>query len=66
MNSLANMVSKSLGVSAYEADTIIEEQARIGLDMMTNGNLTIEDVDDLMMDMGVEPDLMDEFLLRMV
>ena len=59
------MVSRSLGVSAKEADDIISEQAQIGLDMMANEGLDIEDVEDLMMDMGIEPDLMDEFLLRM-
>ena len=65
MQGLTSMVSQSLGVSAQEADRIIEEQAQIGLDMMANEGLDIEDVEDLMMDMGIEPDLMDEFLLRM-
>lgn len=65
MQGLTAMVSKSLGVSAREADMIIDEQASIGLDMMANESLDIEDVEELMYDMGIEPDYLDEFLLRM-
>lgn len=62
---LTELVSQSLGVTMTEADEIIDEQARIGLDMIANDRLTIEDVDELMYDMGVEPDYLYEFLLRM-
>lgn len=65
MQGLTAMVSKSLGVSSSEADVIIDEQASIGLDMMANEGLDIEDVEELMYDMGIEPDYLDEFLLRM-
>lgn len=65
MQGLTEMVSKSLGVSSREADVIIDEQASIGLDMMANEGLDIEDVEELMYDMGIEPDYLDEFLLRM-
>ena len=63
---LTAQVSRSLGVTAKEADDIINEQASIGLDMMSNEGLDIEDVEDLMMEMGVEPDYMEEFLMRMI
>lgn len=63
---LTELVSQSLGVTMTEADEIIDEQASIGLDMRTNDRLTIEDVDELMYDMGVEPDYMEEFLMRMI
>lgn len=62
---LTELVSQSLGVTMTEADEIIDKQARIGLDMIANDRLTIEDVDELMYDMGVEPDYLYEFLLRM-
>ena len=62
---LNELVSQSLGVTMTEADEIINKQARIGLDMIANDRLTIEDVDELMYDMGVEPDYLYEFLLRM-
>lgn len=51
MQGLTAMVSKSLGVSVREADVIIDDQARIGLDMMANEGLDIEDVYELMYDM---------------
>ena len=63
---LTELVSQSLGVTMTEADEIIDEQASIGLDMRTNDRLTIEDFDELMYDMGVEPDYMEEFLMRMI
>ena len=56
----------SLEISEKEADRIIDEQASLGLDMLANDRLDIEDVEDLMMDMGVEPDYMEEFLMRML
>lgn len=62
---LTELVSQSLGVTMTEADEIIDKQARIGLDMIANDRLTIEDVDELMYDMGVEPYYLYEFLLRM-
>lgn len=33
--------------------------------MMANEGLDIEDVEELMYDMGIEPDYLDEFLLKM-
>lgn len=66
MEGLTTMVSRSLRVSESEANAIINEQARVGLDMLVNDRLTIEDVEELMMDMGVESDRMEEFLLRMI
>lgn len=53
---LTSMVSRSLGVSVAEADTIINEQASIGRDLLVNDRLNIEDVDELIYDMGFEPD----------
>lgn len=63
---LTELVSQSLGVTMTEADEIIDGQASSGLDMRANDRLTIEDVDELMYDMGVEPDYMEEFLMRMI
>ena len=60
------MVSRSLEVTEVEANTIIDEQADIGRDMLDSGNCDIEDIEELMYDMGVEPDYLDEFLLRMI
>lgn len=60
------LISKSLVVSLQEADEIIDEQASIGLGMMANDRLDIEDVEELMYDMGIEPDNMDDFLMRMI
>ena len=65
-NGLTEAVSRSLEISEKEADRIIDEQASLGLDMLTNDNLDIEDVEELMLDMGVEPDYMEEFLMRMI
>ena len=65
MLGLTESVSRSLEISEEEADKIIDEQAQLGLDMMSNEGLDIEDVEDLMADMGIEPDLMEEFLMRM-
>ncbi len=66
MYGLTAMVSRSLEVTEVEANTIIDEQASLGQDMIVDGNCSIEDIEDLMMDMGVEPDYLDEFLLRMI
>lgn len=66
MYGLTAQVSRSLGVSANEANEIIREQASIGHDTLANDRLDIEDVEELMYDIGVEPDYMDEFLLRMI
>ena len=60
------MVSRSLEVTEVEANTIINEQADLGRDMLDSGNCDIEDIEELMYDMGVEPDYLDEFLLRMI
>ncbi len=60
------MVSRSLEVTEVEANTIIDEQADLGRDMLDSGNCDIEDIEELMYDMGVEPDYLDEFLLRMI
>lgn len=66
MYGLTAQVSRSLGVTIMEANDIINEQASIGRDMLANDRLDIEDVEELMSDMGIEPDYMDEFLLRMI
>ena len=60
------MVSRSLQVTEDEADVIINEQASIGRDLIANDDCSIEDIEELMYDMGVEPDNLDEFLLRMI
>lgn len=62
---LTAMVSRSLEVTEDEANIIIDEQASIGQDMITSEGCDIEDIEELMYDMGVEPDYLDEFLLRM-
>ena len=62
---LTAMVSKSLEITEKEANRIIDEQASIGRDMISDESCSIEDIEDLMYDMGVEPDYLDEFLLRM-
>lgn len=59
------MVSRSLNVTEREANSIINEQAIIGRDLLSHDDVSIEDIEELMYDMGVEPDYMDEFLLRM-
>lgn len=66
MYGLTAMVSRSLEVTEVEANTIIDEQADLGRDMLDSGNCDIEDIEELMYDMGVEPDDLDEFLLRMI
>ena len=63
---LTEAVSKSLEISKKDAERIIDEQASLGFDMLANDRLDIKDVEDLMMDMGVEPDYMEEFLMRMI
>ena len=62
---LAAMVSRSLEVTEDEANIIIDEQASIGIDLISDESCSIEDLEELMYDMGVEPDYLDEFLLRM-
>lgn len=62
---LTAMVSRSLGVTEEEANVIIDEQASIGLNLINDESCSIEDIEELMYDMGVEPDNLDEFLLRM-
>lgn len=62
---LTAMVSRSLEVTEDEANIIIDEQASIGLDLINDESCSIEDTEELMYDMGVEPDYLDEFLLRM-
>lgn len=62
---LTAMVSRSLEVTEEEANVIIDEQASIGMDLICNDDCSIEDIEELMYDMGVEPDYLDEFLLRM-
>ena len=61
---LTAMVSRSLGVTE-EANVIIDEQASIGRNLINDESCSIEDIEELMCDMGVEPDNLDEFLLRM-
>lgn len=62
---LTAMVSRSLEVTEDEANVIIDEQASIGIDLINDESCRIEDIEELMYDMGVEPDYLDEFLLRM-
>lgn len=62
---LTSMVSRSLGVTYEEANVIIDEQASIGRNLINDESCSIEDIEELMYDMGVEPDNLDEFLLRM-
>lgn len=62
---LTAMVSRSLEVTEDEANIIIDEQASIGIDLLNDESCSIEDIEELMYDMGVELDYLDEFLLRM-
>ena len=62
---LTAMVSRSLEVTEDEANVIIDGQASIGIDLINDESCSIEDIEELMYDMGVEPDYLDEFLLRM-
>lgn len=62
---LTAMVSRSLEVTEDEANIIIDEKASIGIDLLNDESCSIEDIEELMYDMGVEPDYLDEFLLRM-
>ena len=66
MEKLTESVANSLNVSENEADKIIDEQASIGRDLLSDGDLTYGDVEELMYDMGIEPDHMEEFLERMI
>ena len=66
MTNLTERVVKSLDVSEKDANEIIDEQANIGREMLYDGDLNYGDVEDLMYEMGVEPDDMEEFLLRMM
>ena len=63
---LTAMVSRSLEVTEDEANIIIDEQASIGINLIDDESCSIEDIEELMYDMGVEPDYLDEFLLRMI
>ena len=65
MYGLTAMVSRSLEVTEDEANIIIDEQASIGINLIDDESCSIEDIEELMYDMGVEPDYLDEFLLRM-
>lgn len=62
---LTEMVSRSLDITEKEANVIIDEQASIGRNLINDELCSIEDIEELMNDMGVEPDFLDEFLLRM-
>lgn len=62
---LTAMVSRSLEVTEDEANIIINEQASIGMGLINDESCSIEGIEELMYDMGVEPDYLDEFLLRM-
>ena len=63
---LVDSVSRSLQISEDEANVIINEQASIGHDLIGNEDCKIEDIEELMYEMGVEPDYLDEFLMRMI
>ena len=63
---LVKNVSRSLSVSMEEANNIINEQANLCRDMLSVGDLEYDDVEQAMADMGVEPDLMEDFLFRMM
>ncbi len=63
---LTELVSRSLGITESEANSIIDEQANIGADLLKRGELEYDDVVFLMADMGIEPDNMEEFLMRMM
>ncbi len=63
---LTDAVSRSLEITEKEADRFIEEQASIGREMLTDEECRIEDIEDLMYEMGVEPDYLEEFLMRMI
>lgn len=62
---LTAMVSRSLEVTEDEANIIINEQTSIGMGLINDESCSIEDIEELMYDIGVEPDYLDEFLLRM-
>lgn len=62
---LTSSVMHSMNMTEDEANELISEQADYCLDLMSDGCCDIEDIEEAMMDMGIEPDYMDEFLLRM-
>lgn len=66
MKNLTDAVAKSLDVTEQEADQIIDETANLADDMLSEGDLRYEDVEELMYDMGVEPDYMMKFLERLI
>ena len=65
-NELTKAVSNSLGVTEDEAEDIINEQATIGRDMLSSGDFSVSSFDDLLYDMGIEPDYMMDFLDRLI
>lgn len=63
---LTEQVSQALEVTLDEAEEIIETEAGYCSELLDTGELDYEAVVQAMADMGIEPDNMDEFLLRMV
>lgn len=61
---LTEQVSQALGVTLEEADEVIENEAGYCSELLETGDLDYEAVVQAMADMGIEPDNMDEFLLR--
>lgn len=62
---LTSQVMHAMNMTEDEANELIAEQADYCMGLMSDGGCDIEDIEDAMMDMGIESDLMDEFLLRM-
>lgn len=64
MSNLTEAVSTSLGIKEGDANEVINEQVEYCQDLLKDNDLRFEDIEQAMYDMGIEPDYMDEFLLR--
>lgn len=58
------MVAHGCGCNADQADVIIADEADYLRDLASRGDLTMEDMEDAMLDMGVDFDFIEEMLLR--
>ena len=61
---LTDMVAHECGCNADQADVIIADEADYLRDLASRGDLTMEDMEDAMLDMGVDFDFIEEMLLR--
>jgi hypothetical protein len=61
---LTDMVAHGCGCNADQADVIIADEADYLRDLASRGDLTMEDMEVAMLDMGVDFDFIEEMLLR--